>query len=112
MVEQGTHDSLLNRDSAYARLVKAQDLGQAQGEEQLDQDHAAEKIDLVRTQTQVSASGHEVRGPGKDSMNYNLVKCTWIVLKEQGDLWKCFLILGLATLAGGKSPIYFVSDRY
>jgi ATP-binding cassette subfamily B (MDR/TAP) protein 1 len=112
VVEQGSHDELLAADSAYARLVRAQDLGQAEGEEQLDEDHAAEKIDLVRTQTQASAIGQEAKRPDKDSINYNLVKCSWIVLKEQGDLWKCFLILGIATLAGGESTIPFVSDYY
>ncbi|KAI4694089.1 uncharacterized protein J4E84_002669 [Alternaria hordeiaustralica] len=101
VVEQGSHDELLAAGGAYARLVRAQDLGQAEGEEQEDQDFAAEKIDLVRTQTQASAIGQEAKVSDKDGINYNLVKCAWIVLKEQGALWKCFLILGIATLAGG-----------
>lgn len=101
VVEQGSHDALLADDGAYARLVKAQDLGQTESEEQPDEDHATEKVDLVRTQTQASAIGQEANESDNDSINYNLVKCTFIVLKEQGDLWKCFLILAAATLAGG-----------
>ncbi|KAL1795658.1 hypothetical protein ACET3X_005882 [Alternaria dauci] len=101
VVEQGSHDELLAENGAYARLVKAQDLGQTKGEEQPDEDHIAERVDLVRTQTRASAIGQEAQKSDKDSINYNLVKCTFIVLKEQGDLWKCFLILAVATLAGG-----------
>lgn len=104
VVEQGSHDELLAEDGAYARLVKAQDLGQTEGEEQLDEDHAAEKVDLVRIQTRASAIGQEAEKPEKDNINYNLLKCTFIVLKEQGDLWKCFFILAVATLVGGMLP--------
>jgi ATP-binding cassette subfamily B (MDR/TAP) protein 1 len=101
VVEQGTHDKLLADGGAYARLVRAQDLGQAQGEEHHDE-VATENIDLVQTQTQKSGIGQETKRATKDGVNYNLVKCTFIVLKEQGGLWKCFLIMLFATLAGGK----------
>ncbi|RMZ70076.1 multidrug resistance 1 [Pyrenophora seminiperda CCB06] len=101
VVEQGSHDQLLEADGAYARLVRAQDLGQGQSEEHLDDDRDAEKVTLVRTQTQVSGSGQEVKRLDNNSVNYNLLKCTFLVLREQGDLWKCFLVLAVAALAGG-----------
>jgi ATP-binding cassette subfamily B (MDR/TAP) protein 1 len=66
----------------------------------VDQEHAAEKIALVRTQAQASEL---TRGPqhlAKDRINYNLVNCTFIVLKEQGALWKLFLLLGVAAITG------------
>jgi ATP-binding cassette subfamily B (MDR/TAP) protein 1 len=102
VIEQGTHDQLLQDNGAYARLVRAQDLGQSQGEENHGEEVAAEKVELVRTQTQASGTGHETKRSKKDGINYNLVKCTYLVLREQGDLWKCFLILLIAVLAGGK----------
>jgi ATP-binding cassette subfamily B (MDR/TAP) protein 1 len=37
-----------------------------------------------------------------------LVNCVFILLKEQGHLWKCFVALGLATLVGGKDSALFV----
>ncbi|KAH7371427.1 P-loop containing nucleoside triphosphate hydrolase protein [Pyrenochaeta sp. MPI-SDFR-AT-0127] len=101
VVEQGTHDKLIERDGAYARLVRAQDLGQAQGDDRTDEEKAEEKVALVRTQTQASGIGQDISRPGKDGINFNLVKCIWIILREQGDLWKWFTVLLVATLAGG-----------
>ena len=81
--------------------MKAQDLGQAQNEEVLDNENVAEKGTLMRTQTQASALGQEQQGPERDGINYNFVTCTYLILKEQGRLWKWGLVLFVATLAGG-----------
>lgn len=87
------------------RLVKAQDLGQADGEEHAEEEidgEVAQRATLVRTQTQVSTVGQSGSRQSGDAINYNLIKCTFIVLKEQGHLWRWFLVLLVATLAGGK----------
>lgn len=101
VVEQGSHEQLMAQNGAYARLVRAQDLGQTQNEGELEQDHTEETAALVRTQTQVSAANHEVQQAKKDGINYNLLKCIFLVLKEQDGLWKFFLVLLVAVLAGG-----------
>jgi len=88
-----------------ARLVKAQDLGEAPSEE-VNQDQAAERVALVRTQTQASAITQGATRSSKDGINYNLINCVFILLKEQGYLWKCFVLLGLATLVGGKGIMH------
>jgi ATP-binding cassette subfamily B (MDR/TAP) protein 1 len=82
--------------------VNAQDLGQAASEEVVDEEKAAERIALVRTQTQTPDTTDESTRSKKDGINYNLINCIFIVLKEQSHLWKCFIILAIATIAGGK----------
>ena len=105
VIEQGTHANLIEANGAYARLVKAQDLGQGNKEDDMaadeDDDH---RPTLVRTQTQ---AGSVYDAPGaeskpKDMPNYNLFKCIYIVLWEQRHLWNWFTILAIASIAGGK----------
>lgn len=89
-----------------ARLVKAQDLGGAPVEESVENEPATERVALVRTQTQASGITVGVERSSKDGINYNLVKCAYILLKEQGPvLWKCFALLGLATIVGGREHL-------
>jgi ATP-binding cassette subfamily B (MDR/TAP) protein 1 len=113
VVEQGTHDVLLDADGAYARLVKAQDLGQGReksdgdSREGLEDDGVGdEKTDenlvLARTATQATSfhDTDDTKNSG-DGINYNLLICVWIITKEQGHLWKWLIVMGIATLLGG-----------
>jgi ATP-binding cassette subfamily B (MDR/TAP) protein 1 len=107
VIEQGTHDKLIERDGAYARLVKAQDLGHGKPEDQMEVDEGdGGKPALTRTQTQVAsvygAEGAESKP--KDMPNYDLIRCIVIILWEQRHLWNWFAILAIASVAGGKYP--------
>lgn len=86
-----------------ARLVTAQDLGQSQEETSADDEQSAERVALIRTQTRASGFETTTDRSSMDGINYNLLSCVFIVLKEQGNLWKCFIIMAIVTLAGGKS---------
>ncbi|KAF2708657.1 multidrug resistance protein-like protein 1 [Pleomassaria siparia CBS 279.74] len=103
VVEQGTHNQLIESDGAYARLVRAQDLGHADKDEGLDIDDQGKARDsLVRTQTQVaSIHGEASKEINKDGINYSLFKCIIIILQEQGGLWPWFLLLTVAAILGG-----------
>ncbi|KAJ4287807.1 hypothetical protein N0V90_012511 [Kalmusia sp. IMI 367209] len=102
VIEQGTHDELLEKKGAYANLVAAQDLGNAESEKavHVDQD-LGEKPALVRTQTQVSLHSQAATKPSKDDINYNLIRCIFIIFWEHQRLWPSFLVLLFASLLGG-----------
>lgn len=89
VIEQGTHDNLIDANGAYARLVRAQDLGGADSQETLDAgDQDEKRVHLARTQTQATSMHGDVAAKegAKDGINYGLLKCLWIVLREQGNL--------------------------
>jgi ATP-binding cassette subfamily B (MDR/TAP) protein 1 len=104
VVEQGTHEQLLEKAGAYSRLVRAQDLGQAEDDDSAmnKEEGAASKIELVRTQTQaasmVDESGNKTI---QKSVNLGLFRCILTVFWEHRRLWPNFLILSLASLLGG-----------
>jgi len=103
IIEQGTHNELLEKGDAYARLVRAQDLGNADADEAtMGKEDAEEKIELVRTETQAASTFQEAgETTAKDGINFNLFHCIVIVFWEHRRLWPYFLVLTLASLLGG-----------
>lgn len=113
IVEQGNHESLLQRGGAYFRLVQAQDLGGQQSEDAVDSDEQEEsepeKAALTKSLTRAStvhASSKEHQAT-LDYSNYKQRGIVWIVstmLKEQRSLWPWFGVIIVACLIGGKLP--------
>jgi ATP-binding cassette subfamily B (MDR/TAP) protein 1 len=123
LVEQGTHNELLSRGGAYAKLVKSQDLERASGKdtresaEISDEDVAEEddqhfrKLALKRTvSTTGSVQSQHDQPDATETMGYGLFKCLVLLIKEQPELWYLYAITAVVSILGGKSWLYLQFD--
>ncbi|KAI4731416.1 putative ABC transporter [Aureobasidium sp. EXF-10728] len=119
VVEQGTHSELLERDGLYAAMVRAQDLGAGTFE---TEDHVLPQKSGVggsdeKTNFSVDASStKEVRAKSNappsetdklvaGTLNFSLIKCILIMLKEHPDLYPWYVLITLVYLTvGGTQP--------
>lgn len=104
-IEQGSHDSLIERGGTYSRLVRLQDLGKGSASTD-DEDSETDKEEPVTSLDPVlsRASQHATADISQDDgINYGLLKGLWLVIKEQRSLWFSGFILVIISLLGGKS---------
>ncbi|KAJ9615533.1 hypothetical protein H2200_001608 [Cladophialophora chaetospira] len=109
IVEQGTHQELITLDGHYAALVRAQDLGKAEGEqpEIFDEkqvlDIGSERPDLQRTATTATSIANDVERQQKmvGTLGYSLLRCIIIIFREQKGLYKYIFIQAIASVIGG-----------
>ena len=110
IVEQGTHEELIDLDGHYASLVRAQDLGADEAEEKAKDmsekaaiESAGERLALQRTTTGVTSLAGDTEAQKKriGTLDYSLVRCIWIMFREQRNLYWCFALSTIACLIGG-----------
>ena len=114
--EQGTHHELLKRDGLYAAMVRAQDLGTKANEEDVQKElRETEEVEetlnrkatLQRTHSQYDTNeiARKVEQLAAGTLGYSLIKCVWIMLKENIDLyyWYAATIVG-GIIGGGTYP--------
>lgn len=114
--EQGTHRELLERDGLYAAMVRAQDLGTKATEGDIErelqatqdvEDTLGRKVTLQRTQSQYNTVelDREVEQLAAGTLDYSLIRCIWIMLKENANLyyWYAATIVG-GIIGGGTYP--------
>ncbi|KAG9190531.1 ATP-binding cassette, subfamily B (MDR/TAP), member 1 [Alternaria panax] len=114
--EQGTHHELIKSDGLYAAMVRAQDLGTKANDEDIQkelletqnvEDSLDRKGALQRTQSHYNATEleREVEHLAAGTLGYSLIKCIWIMLKENFDLryWYAATIVG-GIIGGGTYP--------
>ena len=108
IVEQGTHDSLIESHGVYSNLVLAQDLGQGTEEgreavvhgDKAEADGASLRAASTRPRAPDGIDAPEdASGP---SLEYSLIRCICIIVKEQRELWYPFAFIGAACIVGGK----------
>ncbi|KAM5476044.1 multidrug-resistance transporter mdr5 [Microsporum audouinii] len=107
VIEQGTHESLLDARGQYWNLVNAQSLSltndDSASETDKETDEPTEVLEKhVTTKSARSNIPNEVAVESEDvSRKYSLFKCLLIIFYEQRRHWVFFLLGGIASIVGG-----------
>ena len=125
VVEQGSHSGLVQRDGLYAAMVRAQDLGAARKSDPTDErvvpdaheDSTATKESVTDATGLVhrpdpSQTDHDepaVEPLNAETMHASILKCAFIMLAENKNMYPWYLLLGLAyACVGGTYAIQAV----
>lgn len=119
VVEQGTHSELLERDGLYAAMVRAQDLGVGSTDKESDvMTHNPQRDDntgkthptidassIKEASAEASMAPPEAHKLAAGTLNFSLIKCILIMLREHPDLYPWYLLIALVYLTvGGTQP--------
>jgi len=110
IIEQGSHESLLERDGAYAKLVRIQDLGKAAEQETEEEENTVSRshsLVVEKNVTRFPTKDIERMEQQKDHGNYDLhkpismVRVVWQLVVEQKTLAIPYTLILLGCFAGG-----------
>ena len=107
VMEQGTHQELIEKDGQYAALVRAQDLGSGGDQPDFSKEEAdvemERTITLQRTKTETKSvpAETEIERLTAGTVGMGLWRCVYLMLMEQEGLTPWFIVGTLACLIGG-----------
>ncbi|KAG8415746.1 hypothetical protein J3458_009568 [Metarhizium acridum] len=101
MIERGTHAELIELGGVYARLVRAQDLGQSSDQIEEAPDDGQHKAMAGKELTQISTTTNHNKSSTEPTDRHALLHGLFLVLKEQRALWWPALVIFLSCMAGG-----------
>ena len=116
ILEQGTHNSLLESNGAYARLVRAQDLSVATQDPEYasdsqDETHKEDHVVLAGELTRHSTTTGSISEKQLSRDNFDnwkrlgLLHTVWRLVKSTPELNWTLMVMTLACLAGGEAII-------
>lgn len=107
VIEQGTHKELIEQDGHYAAMVRAQDLNTQEGEAEIadedDEKRLEHAFSLQRTKTDAASTtaDAEIKKLTSETLGYGLIKCIYIMFKENPNLYWCYGLSFFGCLLGG-----------
>lgn len=118
VVEQGTHNQLLQQGGLYAAMVRAQDLGteiNSDHKEEHDDESSTDESDkilrpnvsLQRTQSESApiTLDQKIEQLTAGTVGYSLIKCIILMLREHPALYKWYALIAIVNVViGGTYP--------
>jgi ATP-binding cassette subfamily B (MDR/TAP) protein 1 len=108
-IETGSHSELINLEGAYARLVKAQDLGKRSEQIEDTSDDGEDEVNVEKELTHVSIAGAESSSPERAVDKYGLLYGLFLIIKEQRTLWWPAFVTFISCMVGGETAQFLLN---
>lgn len=122
ILEQGTHQNLLERNGAYATLVHAQQLGNSlsahhEDEESVDDSLSVKDVQEVSMENKITTvkSWSQTHPDSFGSKDLSLLRILITFVGENGKHWRLYAVVVFFSIIGGKLSLHsfpFISSQF